>query len=450
MPIKGLTDKDQVQFGLNLVKLGSLFKGDEQETRRNDAGKEYKIFGKDLKHFRIAFEPEYEHLYEAWEEMYGDAPKEFHDVFIAQGTVDEAFGTWKEEYSAIGLLHRCDGEHQVRSYQTAGEDKGYWTDAKISCATSCGCTNVGRLNLIFPEFIQETGALGYISVTTHSIHDIITIHKMLTDMFKIRQRSGHDLTGMPFVFGRREKEITTPIVVDGARTGGRRKNTKSLLFIKPTEDFTRAVLLPAMTAPQLSQPTTVLPTLPAPQELKLSGGVVNDSRRITADRPLTVVQTEAPGKKIELDADGKLIVIEPTPEAPEIQPEETPVIIESTATNVITMPETEPDILPTVPTTQAANVTKVSVKRTGQGESKILTLALDNKLYLKLRTRQAFILAGWIGGAMWTADGDYVLDTPIPITIKRDETGKYWELAEVEPAPNAFMQRSDDEQKAAS
>lgn len=104
----------------------------------------------------------------------------------------------------------------------------------------------------------------------------------------------------------------------------------------------------------------------------------------------------------------------------------------------------EPDILPTTPTTQSANVVKVSVKRTGQGESKILTLQLDNKLYLKLRTRQAFILAGWVGGAMWTADGEYPLEKPIPITIKRDATGKGWDLDTVEPAPNAFMQRGDD------
>lgn len=324
MPIKGLTDDKSDAQGLNLVKLGSLRKGEEGEIKKNKNGKEYKSFGKDLTYFRISFEPEYEHLFPVWKEMYGHQPDTFDNVFIAQGTVEKAFATWKEEYSTIGLLHRCDGEHQVRSYQNGGENKGYWTDAKLDCAKTCECRNVGRLNLIFPEFIDETGAFGYITIRTGAIHDIITIHKMLTDMFKLRQRTGHDLTGIPFTFGRRAKEITSPITdTDGKRTGGRRKMVKSLLFIKPDEEFTKSVLLPSLTTPLLSQPTNMgLQALPEPRELKLMG----NERRITSDAPLTVVtpmQTEGVGKKIELGEDGKLIEITPT---------DAPVIIEGSVT----------------------------------------------------------------------------------------------------------------------
>ncbi len=98
------------------------------------------------------------------------------------------------------------------------------------------------------------------------------------------------------------------------------------------------------------------------------------------------------------------------------------------------------DPLPTTPTLQPANVVKVAVKRTGQGEGKILTLALDNGLYLKERSRQLFIQAGWITDNAWKDEGEYTMPNAIPVMLKRDKTGRGWELASVPERPNPFIQ----------
>src|SRR5690348_7184439 len=105
MPIKSLTT--DVDFAQGLPLIARLHKGDEKTDNRP---------GKDLDHFRITFEEQFEYLVPTWEELYGKEPDFFERVYLSAPTVHDAFSSWKEEWTATTMKHRCDGEHQVLWY----------------------------------------------------------------------------------------------------------------------------------------------------------------------------------------------------------------------------------------------------------------------------------------------------------------------------------------------
>lgn len=262
MPIKKLTDGSDPGSGIPTIL--KLYKGDEKEVKKRANGTEYETVGKDLPYFRAEFEDQYEDLREVWETLYGPEPTEFPEVFLTAPTVDEAFGSWKEEWnSSQTLLHRCDGEHQVQWYS---EESKMMCSAKIACAANgpkpCNCKNTGRLKLIIPEFLEAAGVFGYVSVTTHSLNDILKVYRYLSDI----QGLYGNLLRIPFVFGRASKTISAPKQVKKGGeyvTEGRIKITKSLFYIDVTEDFARQRLLtmfhelPALPAPAAA-PTSVI------------------------------------------------------------------------------------------------------------------------------------------------------------------------------------------------
>lgn len=256
MPIKNLTDTHR--HGTGLPRIGTLYKGDEKPENGNRPGK-------DLKHFRFEPEPQFEYLADLWEELYSNAPTQFSPVFLFGETADEAFETWLEEWSATGLQHRCDGETQHRWY-----DKriGEYSVARVACDPSaCQCKRTGRLRLIFPDFVEAAGVLGYIAMTTHSIHDILTLHRYLSDIARLYGK----LDGVPFVFGRAEREVSAP---KPNEPGKRIKTTKSLLFMHVLPDFTREKLVNRLAdeAPQLPAGTE-LPALRQPDGVRrIEGG----------------------------------------------------------------------------------------------------------------------------------------------------------------------------------
>lgn len=232
MPIKGLTDVHQ--FGAGLPRLGTLYKGDEKPETGNRPGK-------DLKHFRFEPEPQFEYLAPLWEELYEKQPTEFSPVFLFGNTADEAFETWLEEWSATGLQHRCDGEMQTRWYDRS---IGEYSVARIACETpQCQCKRTGRLRLVFPDFVETAGVMGYVAMTTHSIHDILTLHRYLADIARMYGK----LEGVPFVFGRAAREVSAPKPND---PGKRIKTTKSLLYMHVLPDFTREQLVNRIAAPE--------------------------------------------------------------------------------------------------------------------------------------------------------------------------------------------------------
>lgn len=312
MPIVNLTKTSEV--GSGLPRIAKLHKGD----KKTDANKP----GKDLEYFRIEFEPEFADLREDWEALYGEKPDGFERVYMTYGTVDEAFASWKEEWNASQtLIHRCDGEHQVLWYSQAAQA---YSTAKEKCASvgahPCACTNVGRLNLLIPDFIAETGILGYIAVETHSINDILTVYRTLADVQRI---NGGTLLGVPFSLGRATQKISAP----DRKNNRRIKVNKSLFYLHVDPDFTRETLLPRLAQtggflsaqqPQLPQPTPApLPQLSLDEAKSMLGPgklerrlgmaeTVGSAEPVSAEPPATpkVEQPVTPPAIIGIDTVG--------------------------------------------------------------------------------------------------------------------------------------------------
>ncbi len=211
MPIRDIVENERLSG--RYPRIAKLHKG---EPKRIKNGKE--IVGRDQEHFRIVFEPEFEYLTPAWEKLYGAKPVEFSPVVLDVATTDEALDFWKEEWDAAEtLLHRCDGKFQQTWFDRR---TGYYSKAQVACAsTTCKCTPVGRMNLLFPDFIVETGVIGYISVETGSLEDIRTIR----DRLRAIEASFGTLSGVHLKFGRARRRVSRPEVKNGERTGKRMK-----------------------------------------------------------------------------------------------------------------------------------------------------------------------------------------------------------------------------------
>lgn len=265
MPIAGLVDNIKPTDGL--PRLGKLHKGAKRGA--DDLNKRRP--GKDLDYFRVQFEPQFEHLQPVWDALYGDKPTYFDEVLVAGEQVDDVFSFWMEDWSATALLHRCDREAQVQHYNP---QLGRYSHARVDCAAeatpACQCRPVGRLNLIFGDLIDQTGALGYIIAETHSINDIITLYKRLQAYAKMLG----SLQGVKFKFGRSTEQISAPKVANGARTGDRMKIKKSLFYLHLNEDFTRAEVLPLLQARPASAPQ-----LPSGETPRLSASEIEAARR---------------------------------------------------------------------------------------------------------------------------------------------------------------------------
>lgn len=249
MPIKGLTN-ERMSVGSGLPLIAKLFKGGEKPENG-------KRPGADLDYFRVEFDPQFAHLAPVFAEMYGAQPTEFSPIYLMAQRTDDAFSSWREEWDGSGgLIHRCDGQTQVNWRGDAGQT---CEGQKACAAPSCKCKPIGRLKFLLPEFIDATGVLGYISVNTHSVNDILTIHRYLADI----ERLYGTLTQVPFVFGRAVREVSAPRQVKQANgsyaNDGRIKTNKSLFYIHAHPTFTQQHLLPALAGNGQQQPA-----LPAP------------------------------------------------------------------------------------------------------------------------------------------------------------------------------------------
>lgn len=219
MPIIGLTDNIQPKFPL----LGKLRKGGE----KTPSG-----YGPDLDHFR--FTSDNPDVVSAFVTAYGDAPRVL-PVFIPYATPDEAFTAWCEVWNATGLVHRCDGVTmsiwlaEGGKYQRGakpcmgGHDKG---DARND--------SVGRLNLILPELFKA-GFVGYVTMETHSINDIVRILEVLTQVHKSTGDNPLGLRGIEFHLKRVQESISVPGF--GAQAGKRSRVNKWLVRLEPAPSW---------------------------------------------------------------------------------------------------------------------------------------------------------------------------------------------------------------------
>jgi hypothetical protein len=239
MPIKSLQTNRTPQFPC----IGKLRKGGAK--RQNAKGHE--IMGVDLKHFRLTTDDA--DAAAAFANYYGPEPKSI-DVFMPYATTNENFGAWLEEYTAGGLVRRCDGELQHFHRDADGKANTSPVKCERLCNRPCTCKQVGRLAVIVPQLAR----LAYVLVETHSLYDIM----QLTENLQAAEALRGDLRGIPFILSRREREISTP-----GEGGKRSRRTKSLLFIEPNPEWVgrqlesmRLAALPIVDVPALQAPAT--------------------------------------------------------------------------------------------------------------------------------------------------------------------------------------------------
>lgn len=215
-PIAGLTRRVDYDQRRAMPRLAKLKKGAPKSEKRP---------GQDLDHFRVEFEPQYKYLEPIFNEMYGETPTEF-SVQLYGKTVEDVFSTGYESWNATTLLHLCDGETQAQHWD---ESINRYNREPIACEKisedkmACGCSRVGRLNFIIPEFTDASGIMGKFTIETHSIFDIIKLFNQLMfleDMF-------NSLMWMPAIVGRADEQKSYT-----AQNGKRGKKSYSLLYIK--------------------------------------------------------------------------------------------------------------------------------------------------------------------------------------------------------------------------
>ena len=214
MPIKRLRNDARAAFPC----IGKLRKGGE----RPESGRQP---GPDLEYFRFTSDdPEIERLFT---EEYGEEPQAI-DLFIPYAKVDNAFTSWQEHWQAGGLVHRCDGETCTLWLK---KDGSYSREAK-PCPG--GCKEVGRLSVVLPCLYRE-GHVGYVTVETHSINDILAIYGSL--LATVEARGREDLIGIGFTLKRVEREISTP-----GSNGKRARRKKWLIELEPATEWVLAQL----------------------------------------------------------------------------------------------------------------------------------------------------------------------------------------------------------------
>lgn len=215
MPIKGLT----TQGGESFPEIGKLRKGGQRRKRKNKDGKEYEIFGEELTYFR--FDSKDPSAIAAFKNAYGAGPTEVK-CFLPSDDVDTAFFTCKEEWSAGGLKRRCDGENLLVLQLSDGRYQRQFA-APVPCIEDCQCKEVGRLKVI----LRGLNRFAYVTAETHSINDIVNIHKQLS----AAKMTFGQLTNIPFVLRRVPMEISTP-TNDGKRA--RREKWMLSIEVDPT------------------------------------------------------------------------------------------------------------------------------------------------------------------------------------------------------------------------
>lgn len=220
MPIKGLTDRESL--APRFPRLGKLKKGEPKKE---------KAYARDLDYFRFATEQS--EIMSAFVDAYGKAPNRL-GVYLPYAKADENFDTWMEEWSAGGLVHRCDGEtmtmHRMTdgSFSSDSEPCPYITGTRVRTKKKPGCQIIGRLSVILPALLHA-GFVGYVTLETHSNHDVRSVMSSLLETERHRPQG---LQGIPFTIWRQDEKISTP---DG--NGGRARRKKSLVKIAPEREW---------------------------------------------------------------------------------------------------------------------------------------------------------------------------------------------------------------------
>lgn len=234
MPIVRIENEvESLPFGAGLNKFGNIRKGIRNETTGAMT---------DLRYFRSTFYPEYALLTEAFDELYGKQPEILAPLFLIGDTAIEAFDYWFEEHTKTKIIHQCDGEIQSKHFDKIQGVTSFESTACAAKGDGCGCKPTARFHVILPEFCRLVSRIGFFTVHTTSIYDIMSLRRYLKD---IETLNGGKVSGIPLILGRAEREISVPNTKKGV--GERMRLKKSLLYLSPTEGYVSNVLLPAYT-----------------------------------------------------------------------------------------------------------------------------------------------------------------------------------------------------------
>jgi hypothetical protein len=236
MTIIGLTTEVSPRY----PRIGKLRKGGEKSATG---------FGADLDHFR--FVSPYPEVTKAFAESHPARPREVH-IFIPHDTVESAFTTSCEMWNKTGLVHRCDGQTM-----------SLWREGARYVRGAKPCTGghkdndphrdaVGRLEFIIPPLVEK-GFVGYVSLETHSLNDILNISRMLSAIYK----SQGTLAGVEFVLRRVKENISVPGW--GDRKNDRSRVDKWLVRLEPSVEWLKAHMDTARR--QALNPGVTLPTM---------------------------------------------------------------------------------------------------------------------------------------------------------------------------------------------
>lgn len=217
MPIQGLTNRNAAFLDIGTIRKGAP----KTDTKRP---------GPDLDYLRFVTADRA--AAEAFKAAFGEKPREI-EFLVPHATLDENFEAWREEYSASSLIHRCDG---VTCVQWRDRETGKMRFDPKPCPTPSdeqrkagGCKQVGRLKIIIPALKR----FAFVTVTTTSVYDIISLHQQLLALETVRGT----LRGVPMILRRVEREISTP-----AQNGARARRKKWLLAIEAKPEWVVAQL----------------------------------------------------------------------------------------------------------------------------------------------------------------------------------------------------------------
>jgi len=236
----------------------------------------------DLEYFRFtsADRPALERW---WTNTFGPEPASL-SVYLPYKSAAENFDAWMEEWSAGGLLHRCDGEtailHRLNdgSYSTDPIPCPY-ADGRERTRQTPGCQPIGRLSLIIPELIRE-GHVGYVTFETHSKNDIVSITASLAETERLRAGHPEGLQGIRFLLYRAPILVSTP-----GQDGKRVRRQKWLCRLVPEPEWVRA----RMAQLQAGAYTPLLDAGNPQQEEPPAEDLVND-----LDAEYEVIEEETP------------------------------------------------------------------------------------------------------------------------------------------------------------
>lgn len=239
MPIPGLRDEQNLSF----PKIGDIRKGAPK--------KENGQVGPDLTYFRYVPVTGEELAEARFHEVYKDEPRAIN-VLLPFDEISRNFETFMERHTAGAL--QCRGDIEGGKCLMWRDKAGKMQHVPKDCPTPIceGCKETGRLKIIIPELQR----LGYVTVHTTSIWDIIELTRNLG---ALRKLTGNGLKGIPLVLKRRPRSISTPW-----KNGKRARRGKWLLSIEADQRWVKAQL-EAMEMAALPLPITRV-ELPAPAE----------------------------------------------------------------------------------------------------------------------------------------------------------------------------------------